>query len=1425
MTTASTWYYSPTTNVYYWSFSATDTVGRTWTFVTGGTDVTGCPVGPVPPTTSTTWTTPGPNGSTRLFKFCYSQISIHTNFQLQSVNEYSGTATMMTGIVLPDLTTWRFDYENNTYGNIVAVYVPTGGSISYTWATRGAVCAGVAGAEDRYVASRTVFDGTNSYTWNYATNQFGLITMIDPLGNDTVNSAAPTGCVIGKVQYYSGSAQSGTLLKTETKTYQDLPDPFPSDILQNVPDPQLLLSTTTTWPNGQVSKVVQTYDSRFSFVDSNYQPSDGPSWYGPFTSSYGLVTSETRYDYGSGAAGPAISTTNTNYLALSNSNYLTANLLDLPSSQIILNSSGNKCAETDYAYDGSGGLVTSGITQQHVAAPSSVRGNLTSVTRQLFSNPCQSANPSSTPLTTTRYVYDTGMLQKSLDPLTNPTTYSYSGTYYGAYPTTVTNALNQATNYTYDFNTGLMTSVKDPNNQTTSYQYDVMLRPTQANFPDTGQTNFYFPNTTTVEMRRLMSGTTWTDSFFYYDGLGREIRHTSLSSITAPPNDQVDICYDAEGRIAFKSYPYWGHGLSDPKVCSGAGDSFGYDALNRTTQVIHSDGTSIQTSYTGRATSVSDEGNGTQRVQRISQVDGLGRLTSLCEVSGSLTVGISGSQTASPCSLDIGGTGFLTTYTYDPLGDLKSVSQGPLNSRTFVYDSLSRLTQSTNPESGTTCYGSVSGGVCQQNGYDADNNVLTKTDARNVATSYQYDALNRETSKQHSDGTPNTVYGYDGTIYYFSGVVAANPIGRLTSVQTGTCFSPCAVAVQAFSYDAMGRVIQNEQCTPVKCGHGYFSLAYTYDLLGDVTSSTNGLGLTLTYTYDHAQRLTSLSSSATAFGPATTLFSAGSINAAGLLSYAYLGSYTSEQRTYDGRWRLTGIDDWWTYYYNCGFGGCNSRNYSLYVLTIPAGGYAANGDILAANDSVNGNWTYGYDAFNRLTSASVTGQAYTYVYDRFGNRWQQNGIHSSQPGFDANNRMIPGLGVTYDAAGNETSDGTTTYTYDAESRIMTAVNPTSGTSTYVYDADGKRVEKVTSAGGTADFLYDLAGHEIAQVSSTGTWTRGEVYAGDRHLATFSGANIYFNHADRLGTERARSGLSGGLAETCTSLPFGDWLTCSGGDPSPMHFTGKERDSESGLDYFGARYNSSQYGRFMTPDPANAGADPSNPQSWNMYSYVLNNPPNAIDPNGLDCIYVTHQTQEDHTFVQAGDCTNAGGKDDNGYFVNGTVSNAAVGNDGNVLSYTYTAYQEDADFRPPQYGSQCVGTCPDTSITVQSGDVTGIPTIGTPPPPLLVNPSQARLNLVQLPMKAASRFGVYLGCFFGGQAENAKPMGSQPEPSTGASDVPEGRMNGQRSAYTRGGPNAALNPQGAQSTKVDRISGAAGTAANFGQCIANARSMP
>jgi RHS repeat-associated protein len=143
------------------------------------------------------------------------------------------------------------------------------------------------------------------------------------------------------------------------------------------------------------------------------------------------------------------------------------------------------------------------------------------------------------------------------------------------------------------------------------------------------------------------------------------------------------------------------------------------------------------------------------------------------------------------------------------------------------------------------------------------------------------------------------------------------------------------------------------------------------------------------------------------------------------------------------------------------------------------------------------------------------------------------------------------------------------------------------------------------------------------MQSDGSFNRIELYADGRHIATYNAAQgqAYFIHDDWLSTERVRSNYTGGLYEYCTSLPFGDSLSChDGNDVSPLHFTGKMRDTETSLDYFGARYLISAMGRWMTPD-WNAKADPVPygklyiPQTLNLYGYLRNNPLSGTDADG------------------------------------------------------------------------------------------------------------------------------------------------------------------------------------------------------------------
>jgi RHS repeat-associated protein len=105
---------------------------------------------------------------------------------------------------------------------------------------------------------------------------------------------------------------------------------------------------------------------------------------------------------------------------------------------------------------------------------------------------------------------------------------------------------------------------------------------------------------------------------------------------------------------------------------------------------------------------------------------------------------------------------------------------------------------------------------------------------------------------------------------------------------------------------------------------------------------------------------------------------------------------------------------------------------------------------------------------------------------------------------------------------------------------------------------------------------------------------------------------------------------GTVVEAMDYLPFGEQI--AGGTDTARKFTGKERDGESGLDNFGARYNSSWMGRFMTPDEPFMDQHPGDPQSWNLYSYVRNNPTNMIDPTGLCAQYNSTYEDDDGNYV-------------------------------------------------------------------------------------------------------------------------------------------------------------------------------------------------
>jgi RHS repeat-associated protein len=240
-----------------------------------------------------------------------------------------------------------------------------------------------------------------------------------------------------------------------------------------------------------------------------------------------------------------------------------------------------------------------------------------------------------------------------------------------------------------------------------------------------------------------------------------------------------------------------------------------------------------------------------------------------------------------------------------------------------------------------------------------------------------------------------------------------------------------------------------------------------------------------------------------------------------------------------------------------------------------------------------------------------------------------------------NNRLGVTQGVVYDTSGNTTTDNMgQIYTWDAESRIASA-RTTSGTVTYKYDAEDNLVYKSGGASGTFMYYRDAAGRiafsgtPSGNPGATGTT---EAYVDGDLVGNWVNSSFSWVGHDWLGTKRYESTGTGSgstavpvFGHSDTSLPFGDaTVSTPATDYDPLHFTGKERDAESGNDYFGARYYSSAMGRWLSPDWS-AKYDPvpyaklDNPQTLNLYQYVLNNPLSAADDDGHEIIYITSGT--------------------------------------------------------------------------------------------------------------------------------------------------------------------------------------------------------
>jgi len=811
----------------------------------------------------------------------------------------------------------------------------------------------------------------------------------------------------------------------------------------------------------------------------------------------------------------------------------------------------------------------------------------------------------------------------------------------GLYPTRITTGYGTSAarvqEYDYEFSTGLVTCDRDADNQVwTTTQYDKLGRPTLISAAQTQPATPAQSNTSKEYAVGLggMRIITRSDldslndqklvSVDHYDPLGRIRLHRVLEIAGQDPTNEADgikvqgrYMYSGNRRYQLVSNPYRAANSNQAGTGQDA-STMGwtlttYDQAGRVVSLKsysgflppspwqyggQSNGVSsgeIVTSYAREFLTQTDQAG----KQKRTWMDAMGRVVRVDEPNTAGQLGTLNDPTQA------------TYYTYDALDSLRVVQQGG-QTRYFCYDSRNLLIRAYNVEQAVnnnlTWTDSLTGRSSWSMSYlyDGNGNLIERVDARNVTTAYSYDPLNRLTARSYSDSTPANTYIYGDT----------QGAGQKPLLLRGRLLGVDAAGVSLWenlAFDAAGRVTQSRQTTATGLGAPliWAVMSYTYDCAGDLTSATYPSGRTVSTAHDSAGRISSVRGNFNVYAKQFEYEANGAIRSMLLDNDLY------EQRRYNERLqaRQIGLGQYYSTSndlssgdanrlllgYQYGSTGSNNGNVSQQTITIPGKTYTQ---------------AYTYDTVNRLydvheSENQVPSWSQTFTHDRYGNLAQSgDGVFYSSVNYDANtNRVlsyvIPDVGtlvVDHDAAGNIKQG--TTYTYDAENRV-TSYNG----NTYAYDGEGRRVKKV-SGGITTIYAYDVQGQLISEYSD----------------ATPSPVSTLHLTADHLGSTRVVTDKYGSLVSRHDYRPFGQELLASGSNPrrsaSDLYgldsvrqkFTGKERDPESGLDYFGARYYWNSAGRFTSVDIA--GPRLADPQSLDRFSYTRNNPLTRVDPDGL-----------------------------------------------------------------------------------------------------------------------------------------------------------------------------------------------------------------
>jgi RHS repeat-associated protein len=758
--------------------------------------------------------------------------------------------------------------------------------------------------------------------------------------------------------------------------------------------------------------------------------------------------------------------------------------------------------------------------------------------------------------------------------------------------------LGLARSTTWDCTGGVALSNTDENGKVTSTSYSdpYFWRPASTTDALGNVTTFTYSGANSVSTNFTFNGgNSVVGTLTTVDGLGRPILRQTPQGPAAGTYDSIETDYDNVGHVLKQSLPF---SAAAGALCTGTcpGTTFAYDGLGRITSVTDNGGLSATFTYVKNDVykNVGPAPTGENRKRKQFEYDSIGRLTSVCEITSATGSG--------SCAQTSPQTGFWTKYVYEPLGNITSVTQNAQSAstqtRTFAFDLMGRMTSETNPESGASSYfyDTVATGLCAGT-YAGDLNK--SSDAVGNTVCYTYDALHRPTSSTYNGpyaaSTPNKYFIYDSATV--NSIPMTNTSARLAEAYTSTCQTGCTKSTDlGISYSARGEPTDTYEKTSSSGTYYHVTAGYWEHGLLKQISNVPGL-TTITYGVDAEGRPATVSAASGQLPVTNSTY-----NVASLPTEVDFGSLDKDIFSYDpNSFRLTE--------YKFNVNGQNvigdltwNANSTLGVLNITDPFDAANAQ----------NCTYARDDLGRLTSANC-GAAWlqTFSFDVFGNI-SKAGSGSFQATYSTSNTnriaSLPGFTPTYDANGNIQTDSFHTYAWNADGSPVSV-----DTVNLTYDALGRVVEQNRS-GAVSQVLYMPSGEKLALMSGQTLQKAFIALPGGATAVYGAGGLSYYRHGDWEGSSRFASTTARAKYFDVAYAPYGEDYADSG--TSDLDFTGQNQDTVAGDYDFVLREYSEAQGRWVSPDPLGlAAVDPANPQSWNRYGYVENDPLDRVDPSG------------------------------------------------------------------------------------------------------------------------------------------------------------------------------------------------------------------